>query len=322
MTKAIAKIILGGVFVCTSMGATAADPFPSKPVRIVVPAAAGGALDLTTRLVAQKMQENLGQPVVVENKPGGDTLIATRLVKSAKPDGYTLLSSANGITLMPQLKADPGYDPIKDFTGIGFMTRSPLLIEVGSGQPDQTLTAFMDRVRSNPDKLSYGHAGFGTPPHIAAAAFLHAAKLHMLSIPYKGNGAALPDVIGNRVEMIVDGFISSHSYIKSGMLRPLAITSESRLPSLPDVPTLKESGVDYTYTLWLGLLAPSGTPPEVVRRLSDALRFATADKELNERFRSEGSDPSFVTPAAFNDYYKEEVQDMVQLARDLNLPKD
>jgi len=322
MIKHIAKSVLASVLVCVSANVSAADTFPSKPVRIVVPAAPGGALDLTTRLVAQKMQEKLGQPVVVENRPGGDTLIATRMVKGAQADGYTLLSSANGITLMPQLKANPGYDPVKDFTGIGFMTRSPLLIEVGSGQSDRTLADFMNRVKSSPDKLSYGHAGFGTPPHIAAAAFLHSAKLQMLSIPYKGNGAALPDIIGNRVEMIVDGYISSISYIKSGMLRPLAVTSESRMAALPDVPTLKESGVNYTYTLWLGLLAPSGTPPAVVQRLSDALRYATESKELSERFRAEGSDPSFVTPAAFNSYFKEEAKDMVQLAKDLNLPKD
>lgn len=320
--KFINKIVISGVLVLTASYAHARTDFPNKPIRVVVPAAPGGSLDLTTRLVASKMEENLGQTVIVENRPGGDTLVGTRIVKAAPADGYTLFSSANGITLMPQMKLDPGYDPVKDFTGIGFMTRSPLIIEVGAEQPDQNLSDFISRVKAAPGTLSYGHAGFGTPPHIAAAAFLHSAGLDMLSVPYKGNGAAMPDVIGNRLEMIADGYISSASFIETGKLRPLAVTSPTRIAPLPDVPTLKEQGVDYTYTLWLGLLAPSGTPKEVVDRLSEALKYAIGSEDLSARFRSEGSDPSFVTPEEFNDYYRKEVEQMVQLAEDLKLTKE
>jgi tripartite-type tricarboxylate transporter receptor subunit TctC len=313
---------VGALAVGFAAAAFAAEPFPTRPVRIVVPAAPGGSLDLTTRLVAQKMGEKLGQTVIVENRPGGDTLIGVRAVKDAPADGYTLLSSANGLTLLPQMKLAPGYDPVKDFAGIGFMTRSPLILEVGADQPDRTLAEFVARAKANPGKLSYGHAGVGTPPHIAAAGFLHAAGLDVLSVPYKGNGAALPDVIGNRLQMIVDGYISSSSFIASGKLKPLGVSSSTRISPLPNVPTFKEQGIDYTYTLWLGLLVRSGTPKEVVQKLSEALRYATSSKELDERFRAEGSDPSFVTSAAFDSYIAQETGQMVKLASDLKLPKE
>jgi tripartite-type tricarboxylate transporter receptor subunit TctC len=300
----------------------AGDSYPSKPIRFIVPAATGGALDLTTRLVALKMGEKLGQTIIVENRPGGDTLLGTRFVKEAPADGYTVFASANGITLLPQMKLNPGYDPLKDFTGIGFMTRAPLVLEVSADQPDRSLADFMARVKAHPGKLSYGHAGVGTPPHIAAAAFLHAAGLDMLSVPYKGNGAALPDVIGNRLEMIFDGYISSSSFIKSGKFRPLAVSSAVRIAPLPNVATFKEQGIDYTYTLWLGLLVRAGTSTAIVQKLSDALRYALQSQELSERFQNEGSDASFVTPEVFNDLYAKEVAHMAKLAADLKLAKE
>ncbi|AHG64118.1 Bug family tripartite tricarboxylate transporter substrate binding protein [Advenella mimigardefordensis] len=309
-------------FLLTSPNAQAATDFPTKPIRIVVPAAPGGALDLTTRLVAEKMSEDLGQTIIVDNRPGAGSLIGTRYVKTAKADGYTLLSQANGFTLLPQTKINPGYDPAKDFTGIGFMTRSPLVIETSTTQPEGTLQDFMARVKANPGQLSYGHGGVSTPIHLAAASFLHKTGLNMLSVPYKGNGPVLLDVIGNRLHLVFDGYISSAPFIGNGQLRPLAVTSDKRMESLKDVPTLKEQGVDFSYTLWLGLLAPSGVPNEVVNRLSQSLKYALESKELNKRFIEEGSDPTFVTPAFFTDYYKNEAVDMVKVAADLQLPRD
>lgn len=316
---------LGTIALCAGTlgsAAIAADTFPSKPVRIIVPSAPGGALDLTTRLVALKMGDYLKQPVIVDNRPGGDTLIGVRLVKDSPADGYTLLSSANGLTLLPQTKANPGFDPVKDFAGIGFMTRSPLILEVGATLPDKNLAEFMARAKAHPGKLSYGHAGVGTPPHIAAAGFLQAAGLDVMSVPYKGNSAAFPDVIGNRLQMIVDGYISSASFIETGKLRPLAVSSAARISALPNVPTFQEQGINYTYTLWLGLLTASGTPKNVVNKLSEALRYATSTPELKQRFQSEGSDTTYVSPQDFDEYIAKETKDMVKLAADLKLPKE
>jgi tripartite-type tricarboxylate transporter receptor subunit TctC len=238
--------------------AKAADVYPNKPVRFIVPAAPGGALDLTTRLVAQKMSERPGQTILVENRPGGDTLIGTRVVKDAPSDGYTVLATANGFTLLPNMRVDPGYDPLKDYTAVGFMTRSPMILEAGSDRADKTLADFAARAKARPGALSYGHAGVGSPPHIAAAGFVQSAGLNIVHVPYKGNGAALPDVIGGRLDIIVDGYISSSSFIKAGKLRPLAVSSPTRMASLPDVPTFMEQGFNYTYTLWLGLVARAG----------------------------------------------------------------
>ena len=272
-----------GVYCGTS---SAAEAFPTKPIRIIVPAAAGGALDSTTRLVAQKMSEKLGQQVLVDNRAGADTLLGTRAVKDAPADGYTILAQANGLSLLPFIRIDPGYDPLKDFTGLGFMTRAPMIMEVGAEQPDRTVADFIARAKAN--KLSYASAGTGGPPHVAAALFLQTVGLDVMHVPYRGNAAALPDVAGGRVEMIFDGYISSIPYLQSGKLRPLAVTSPTRIAPLPNVPTFIEQGINYTYTLWLGLLVRTGTPKDVVQRLSDALRFALGSKELSDRFRSEG----------------------------------
>src|SRR5437870_3513691 len=159
---AVVWVLLGASF------ASAAEPYPTRPVRIVVPTAAGGATDITTRLVAQKMSEKLGQPVIVDNRPGGETLLGTRLVKSAPADGYTILAQASTFTALPALKLDPSYDPLKDFTAIGPMLRAPQIMYVGADQPDRTVAEFIARAKANPGKLSYAHGGVGSPLHIGA----------------------------------------------------------------------------------------------------------------------------------------------------------
>ncbi|QDL39838.1 tripartite tricarboxylate transporter substrate binding protein [Rhodoferax sediminis] len=275
---------------------------------------------MTTRLVAQKMAEKLGQSVIVDNRPGGDTLLGTRMVKDAPADGYTLLAQANGFTLLPFTKREPGYDPVKDFSGLGFMTRSAMILDTGAGQPDRTLPDLIARAKKEP--LTFASGGTGGPPHIACAMFLQAAGVNMLHVPYKGNGAALPDVVADRVNMICDGYISSAAFLQSGRLRALAVTSPERIAPLPNVPTFVEQGVNYTYSLWLGLLVKAGTPKDVVQKLSDALHYALTSKELSERFRSEGSDPSFVTPQAFDQYLAKEYSQMAKVASDLKLPRE
>ena len=304
---------------CIAVPVTAADAFPVRPVRIIIPAAAGGGLDLTTRLIATKMSVKLGQSVIVENQAGGDTLVGTRYVKSAAADGYTILAQANGLTILPELKENPGFDPLKDFTGIGFLARAPFLMEVAATDPSKTLQEFIARARK--ETLSFASGGIGGPPHMSAVMFLKNQRLDLTMVPYRGNGAALPDVASGRVSMIFDTYVSSLPYIQSGKLRALAVTSTQRIAPLPDVPTFKEAGVDYSYSLWLGLVVRSGTPRDIVNRLSEALRFALEDNEIKTRLISEGSDPTFVTPEDFNAYLVNEVAEMKQLVRELEIPK-
>ncbi|RZL92479.1 MAG: tripartite tricarboxylate transporter substrate binding protein [Variovorax sp.] len=302
--------------------ALAAEPFPNRPIRIVVPTAAGGLADVYGRLVARKMGEHLGQPITVDNRPGADTLLGTRLAKDSPADGYTLLLQASGITVFPYLKENPGYDLSKDFRAVGPFIRSPLMMLVGPDQPDKTLADFVARAQANPGKLSYAHGGIGTPPHIGAAMFLQRAGLRLMDVPYKGNAAAIPDVVGGRAEMIFDAYGTASGLVKQGKIRALGVTSSSRLPSAPDIPTLAEQGYpNFSYYYWLGLLAPAGTPKDVIHKLSEALRYAVTTDELSERFRNDGNEPLVMAPAEFDDYLKTEQDQMAKLIQNLKLPK-
>lgn len=297
----------------------AAEPYPTKPIRFIVGTAPGGATDITTRLVAQKMSEKLGQPIIVENRPGGDTIISIRYVKDQPADGYTILAQSLGFSTLPYIKAEPGYS-LKDFYGIGTMTRAPFLMVVGADGPVRTLSDYVRLAKSG--NLSYGHGGMASAPQIAAENFLRANNLKVQDIPYKGNGAVMPDVVSGRLSMFFDLYISSSSLIKGGKMRALAVASPERLAAAPEIPTFKEQGYDYNYGVWLGLIAKAGTPPEVVSRLSEALQYALTSKELSDRFRAEGAQPTFMPPKDFNDYLAREYADMAKVAAELKFTRE
>ena len=309
-------LALGGV-----SSALAEDAYPTRTIRIIVPVPPGGAMDVTTRLVAEKMREKLGgQQIIVENRPGADTMLGTRLVKEAPADGYTILAQSNGFSTQPALKLDPGYDPIKDFIPLGPMVRGPIIVEVGGEQPDKTLKDFVARAKAG--KLSYASPGIGSAPHFSGAMLMAKTGLDVLHVPYKGASAAYSDVATGRVDIFFDGYAGSAAFIKSGKFRALAVTGPARISILPDVPTLQELGIDVTHLYWLGLILKAGTPPAVVQRLSDALKYATSSPDLVERFRADGVDPSFMSPAEFGDYIVRDVVASAKLASDLKLPKE
>ncbi|WP_137890293.1 tripartite tricarboxylate transporter substrate binding protein [Ramlibacter sp. 2FC] len=300
----------------------AADPFPTRPVRIIVNTAPGGLTDVVTRLVAQHMGDYLKQSVVVENRAGGDGLIGIRAVKTAPADGYTLLAAAGTIAQQMAVRQDPGYDLLKDFTGIGIMGRSPFLMVVAPTQPDKTMADFVARAKANPGKLSYASAGVGTVPHFAAERLLRQVDVKVMHVPYKGNAAAMPDVMSGRVDMILEAYGSSSAKIKAGQLRVLGVTSAARVAALPDVPTIAEQGVsNYSYYTWLCLVAPAGTPSDVVQRLSAALRSAVSSKEMKERFRNDGMEAMDLTGEQFNQFLAREVAHNHKLVTELGVEK-
>ena len=302
--------------------AAAADAYPTRPIRILVNTGPGGLVDLTTRLVAEKMKETLGQSVVVENRAGGDGLVGIVAAKDANPDGYTLLASAATIAIQPAVKANPGYDLEKDFSGIGPMLRSPFMIVVGANEPDKTLAEFIARSRSGAEKMSYASAGVGTATHLAAALFLKQAGLNILHVPYKGNGPALPDVMAGRVSMIFEGYNSGISKVKDGTLRALGVSSTHRLPGLPDIPTIAEQGVpNYSYHVYIGLLAPSKTPKDIIDRLSVALQSALSNSELQHRFREGGGETMVMSPKDFDDFLKQDLIQTTKFVQELGIPK-
>lgn len=316
VTRGLAALLMG---LATSLPCLA-DDYPSKPLRIIVPVPPGGAMDVSVRLVALKMGEKLGQSIIVENRPGGDTVLGTRVVKDLPADGYTILAQSNGFSTQPALKKEPGYDPLKDFVPLGPIIRGPVIVEQGAEQPDKSMKDFIARARTS--KLSYATPGIGSAPHLAGALLLQKLGLDVMHVPYKGASAAYPDVISGRVNLFVDGYAGSAQFITSGKMRALAVTGPTRINVLPDVPTLLEQGIDVNFSYWIGLIVKAGTPRDVVAKLSDALKYALGTKELADRFRADGVDSSFMAPAEFRDYIAREIVDTGKLISDLKIPKE
>lgn len=323
MDKGRLRIAASALAMLGGLPAAHADGFPSRPIRIVVHSAAGALLDVTTRVVAQKMAEDLGQPLVIENRTGADGMVGIRHAKGAPADGYTLLAASNTVAQLPAFRKHPGYDLGRDFTGIGMMSRAPLLLVGTPNQPDRSMAELLASARNRPGQLLMAHAGKGTSTHMAAALFLHQTKAKFLDVPYKGNAAAIPDVVGGRVNALFDGGNSSGPLIKEGKLRAFGITSASRSAAFPEIPTLAEQGLpQYRFHVYLGLLAPAGVPTDTVRRLSKALQAALASDAVKERLRNDGAEAADMGPEEFTRFLKEDAAHMQRVATDLGYEKE
>lgn len=305
-----------------STAVQAADDFPARAVRLVVPVAAGGWGDVTTRLIAERMAAELKQPVVVENRTGAGGLVGIRYVKGERNDGYTLLVTGGTIAIQQALSAAPGYDAMKDFVAVGTMVRSPALTVTSASSPYKSMAELLAAAKAKPNQISYGSAGVGTTTHIAAEMILRQAGVQMLHVPYKGNGAAMPDVVAGRVSFMVDAYSSSAANLKGGYLSGLGVASDTQLKALPKVPTIASQGLPgFQYYYWLGVFAPADTPANVVQTLSAALQKALEDPKLRTRLQSDGTEPYFLAPADFKGFLGKEVADTAALVKELNIPK-
>ncbi|MFC4275668.1 tripartite tricarboxylate transporter substrate binding protein [Achromobacter aloeverae] len=257
---------------CLALPAHAGDAFPSKPIRIIVPVAAGGTVDLVARLVAKGLSEDLRQSVIVENKPGASGLLGTREVARAAPDGYTLLAVANTFVSAPQFVPDAGYDPLADFAPVTQTCQIPMVLVAHPSVPQRTVRALIERARAHPGEVSFASSGVGSTGYIAAELFSKQAGIRMLSVSYKGNSQALTDLVGGQVMIMFDQVSTSGTYVKAGKLNAIGVTTSTRSKLLPDVPTIAEAGLpgfeDDTFN---AILAPAGTPAAVVARLHDAI---------------------------------------------------
>jgi tripartite-type tricarboxylate transporter receptor subunit TctC len=319
----VVKII--GAVVILAFGAVpavcAAQTYPSRPIRVVVPSAPGGLADIATRMVAQKMSESLGQQLIVENRAGADTMLGVRYVKAAPADGYTVLSTSNTVAAQPVMKLDPGYE-LKDFVGIGPVVRSPWMMLIGPGQPDKSLADFIVRAKANPEALTFASGGVGTTPYLAEQMLLQRAGLKLTHIPYKGIGAAMPDVMSGRVTMVFDAVGSSAAHVRGGQLRALGVASMSRLPVLPEVPTIAEQGMPgFSVYVTIGMLARAGTPREIVDKLAAALQRALASKEIRDRFEADGAEAVSMSPDEFTEALNRDQADFAKLATQLGMEK-
>lgn len=296
--------------VCALTGAplaARAASYPDKPIRLVVPFAAGGGSDFIGRLLAQRMQEKLGQPVIVDNRPGaGGNLGASTALKSPA-DGYTLLLTAASYCVNPALYK-LNFDPVNDITPISQLARGPFLIAANPKLPIKDLAGLVALAKSQPGKLSYASAGTGSVTQLATEYFLDVAGLQVTHIPYKGTSPALSDTIGGQVDFIFGTVASTLPFAKSNQLRTLAVTTPQRLPALPQVPTVREAGFDYEVTNWHGLLGPRGLPAAIVAKLGRAVHESMEGDAMASKLASDGLVSATDTPDAFRAQLLAEMQ--------------
>jgi len=288
-------------------GAAFAQSFPSKPVKIVVPFAPGGNLDVTARLVGESMSKQLGQPFVVENRAGAGGAIGSEAVAKAPPDGYTLVAGTTATTIVsPLMVPNPPYG-LESFTPVGMMAVTPLILEVPAASAYKDFKAYLAYSKANPGKVTIGHSGNGTTNHVAILLLQDALKVQWNIVPYKGSGPALIDLVGGQIDSMMDQTSSSLPQIQAGKLRAIAVGTKSRIPELPQVPTLQEEGVaDFEAATPSALLAPAGTPADVVKVLNAALNKALVDPAVHKRLVELGSDPRPMDPAQFAAYLRAE----------------
>ena len=285
-----------------------AQPYPAKAVRLVVPFAAGGSTDIIGRTVGQKLSEIWGQPVVVDNRPGGSTVIGTDVVAKSPPDGYTLLVTPAPFTIVPGLISKLPYDPAKAFEPITLVNTTPLVVIVNPSVPAKNVKELIALAKRKPGALNFGSSGSGGTNHLAGELFNTMAGVKMVHIPYKGNAPALTDLVGGHVDLLFNGLTSAMPLIRSGKARVLAVTSLKRTTSLPEVPTLDELGLrGFQAVAWNGLSAPARTPKEVIAKVNADVVKVVHTPELVERLKAEGSDPVGSTPAEFAAFLREEI---------------
>ena len=321
--KNLALAVVGGVAVLSSTAATgqASVTFPAKQIRVIVPLAAGGNLDISTRVVVQHMGESLGQRIIVENRPGTSSLVGTQYVAKSAADGYTLLAMANTFATVPLFVANAGYDPLKDFAGISVHTLVAQLLVVNPSLPVRTVKQLVALAKSKPGDMSFASAGAGGIGYTAAVQFNTMAGLKMLHVPYKGNSQAILDVMGGQVMMMFDQVSTSTPHIKAGKLRALGVSTRTRSPLLPELPTIDEAGVPgYESFTFNGLMAPAGTPREALVRLHEEVVKAARNPDMRRRALERGVElTSSTSPDEFTQYVRAEHEKMGKLMREAGI---
>jgi tripartite-type tricarboxylate transporter receptor subunit TctC len=301
-----------------------AQPYPAKPVRVIVPYPPGGGNDTLGRLFAAKLGERMGQPFVVENRPGAGTMIGTEAAAKSPPDGYTiLLSSIATHALSPNLYARVPYDPIKDFAPITLLGVAPTVMVVNKDLAAASLAEFIALAKAKPGSFTYASGGNGTPPHINGEVFKALAGVDLLHVPYKGGGPALADLVAGRVHVMLDTAASAMPHVRGGRLRALAISAPQRSPEYPDLPTFAEAGLpQYETNAWYSMHAPAGTPPEIVRRLNAELVAILKDPEILARFKQLSTDPVGNSTEEFAAFVKAELEKYARIIKAANIRLD
>jgi tripartite-type tricarboxylate transporter receptor subunit TctC len=296
------RILLSAAFGLALNGVGAAQDYPSRPITLVVPYAAGGGNDVMARIVAEKMSKSLGQQIVIENKGGAGGSIATRQVAKAAADGYTLgLGGTGTLAINPTLYPNVGYDPRRDFAPVGLIATSALVVLVNNDVPVKTIPELITLAKKDSGKLTYASAGVGSGIHLGAELFATMADIKLTHVPYKGSSPALTDLIGRHVAIYFSSLPPALALIREGKVRALAVTGPKRSPLLPDLPTVAEAGPlpGYQAVLHYGIVAPAGTPRPVVDKLAAAMKAAMAEADVRERITADGAEVMAMTPEEY-----------------------
>lgn len=317
-------IAVSGAVLALSAQASSAQSFPEHPVTLSVPFATGGPTDTLARVIARGLERHLGQPVIVDNKPGAGGRLGVESLKRAKADGYTVgVATASTQGVAPNLYNELTYDPTEDFRGVGQIVVAPgVMIANKDSVPNCDMKQFIERLKNAPGEFTFGSSGIGGLAHVTGEQFLAVTGTDMLHVPYKGLGPAMQGLYGGQVDVVFDNVSSSSQHIKSGRVCALAVQSDERLTSLPDVPTYKEFGLEAMNTpTWYGLIVPAATPGDVVAALNKALNKALADEDIAANFESMGVKPSPTSPEEFDEVQANEIRHWAEIFKISNFEK-
>lgn len=321
--RAMTAALLAMVTLAT--GHAAAQDYPNRPVKVIVPFPAGGPTDGMARIISERLSVVLGQSIVIENRGGGaGGSVGAKIVAAAEPDGYTILLTPGGsLTNGPAVHRNIGYDPVKAFTPVALLMTAPLIVTVHPSLPVKTLAELVDYAKSRPGQVIWGSQGFGTGPHLLCEMMNFDTGAKFQHVPYRGTAPGITAILAGEIHTFTDSSTTIFPHIQSGKVRPLAVTTATRIPSLPDVPTVAEAGYPRMQRFfWLGVVAPGGTPAAIVDKLNAALRETLAQPEVRQRMANLGSDVAIGTPEDFRKMLADELAFWTGVARSANIQVD
>lgn len=318
LRRSFIAVSLAAALAAASSPAVAQESYPDHPIRLVVPYPAGGGADGLARMVAQKMSGSLGQSIIIENKPGANTMMASNEVSRAKNDGYTILYVASSFAINPSLYDVP-YDTEKAFTPIGMVAEVPLIIISNANSPYKTLDDLISAAKAQPGYINFGSYGLGSPAHLGAELLESNAAITMNHVPYKGSAPALNDLLGGQIPVSFSSIEPSLQHIRSKRFNPIAVMSLERVAALPDVPTVAESIPGFEAIGWNGLVAPAGTPPSVIEKLNAALNAAINDPDIAAKYATQGVLAKPMTAQAFGDFMNSEIHKWATVIKDAGI---
>ena len=320
MIQRLTHVIAAVAMACVAISAHG-QSYPTRPVRMVVPFAPGGGTDISARVLAEGLTKTLGQTVVVDNRPGAGSTLGTDLVAKASADGYTILLGNISMAFNAALYRKLPYDTLSDLTAISLVSDQPNILVGHPSMAAKTLGEFVALARSQPGKLTYGSAGNGSGTHLAMELLLMSQRMDLVHVPFKGTGPALTALLGNQISVFFSTYASALPHVKSNRLRAYAVTSVKRTTTLPDVPTVAESGVPgYEYSTWYGLLAPAGVPKPIIEKLSQATMSVLEMPDVRQRYLSQGMDPVPTTPAEFTKLIRSEMEKWGKVVKAAKIP--